>query len=80
MVVAPIAALVALGDDPGATPFVSNRLAEPHYGVMLAWNPDSMPGDWEAGRRRNLELTWIRALTTWGAFALFLAALVVELD
>ena len=95
-VVAPIAALVALGDDPGATPFVltaiglaltvagpllvSNRLAEPHYDVMLAWNPDSMPGDWEAGRRHNLELTWIRALTTWGAFALFLAALVVELD
>ena len=95
MVVAPIVTLVALGDDPSATPFlltaiglaltvagpllVSNRLAEPNYDVMLAWDPDAMPAEWEAGRRRYFTLNWVRALATWGAFALFLAALVVEL-
>ncbi len=92
---APIVALVALGDDPSATPFVltaigrgltvagpllvSNRLAEPNYDVMLAWDPVQMPADWEAGRRRYFTLNWVRALATWGAFGVFLAALVVLL-
>ncbi len=58
---------------------VSNRLAEPNYDVMLAWDPDAMPADWEAGRRRYFALNWVRAVATWGAFATFLAALVVEL-
>jgi hypothetical protein len=76
MVVAPIVALVALGDDPGAPPFVltaigpaltiggpllvSNRLAEPNYDVMLDWDPEAMPADWEAGRRRYFTLNWVR--------------------
>lgn len=92
MVLAPIAALVALGDDPGSAPFVltaiglaltiagpllvSNRLAEPNYEVMLAWDPDAMPANWEATRKRYFALNWIRAAATWTAFALFLAALV----
>jgi hypothetical protein len=75
---APVAALIALGDDPGSAPFVltaiglvltiagpllvSNRLAEPNYDVMLAWDPDALPADWEATRQRY--------------FALFLVALV----
>jgi hypothetical protein len=96
MVVAPIVALVGLADDPSATPFVltaiglaltvagpllvSNRLAEPNYDVMLAWDPEAMPADWEAGRRRYFTLNWVRALATWGAFGVFLAALVVELS
>lgn len=46
---------------------------------MLAWDPESMPADWEAGRRRYFTLNWVRALATWGAFGLFLAALVVGL-
>jgi hypothetical protein len=95
MVVAPIVALVALGDEPSATQFVltatglaltvagpllvSNRLAEPNYDVMLAWNPEAMPVDWEAGRGRYFTLNWVRAVATWGAFAIFLTALVVEL-
>ena len=54
---------------------MSNRLAEPNYDVMLAWDPDAMPADWEAGRRRYFTLDWIRAAATWTAFALFLAAL-----
>jgi hypothetical protein len=58
---------------------VSNRLAEPNYDVMLGWDPNAMPGDWEATRRRYFSLDWIRAAATWTAFGLFLAALVVQL-
>ena len=92
MIVAPIVALVALGDDPTGAPFVlvaiglvltvagpllvSNRLAEPNYDVLLAWDPESMPADWEAGRRRYFALNWVRAAATWTAFVLFLAALI----
>jgi hypothetical protein len=92
LLLAPIAALIALGDDLGSAPFVltaiglvltiagpllvSNRLAEPNYDVMLAWDPDAVPTDWEATRRRYFALDWIRAAATWTAFALFLAALV----
>jgi hypothetical protein len=95
MVVAPVVALGGLADDPGEAPFiltaiglvltvagpllVSNRLAEPNYDVMLAWDPTAMPADWEAKRRRYLALNWVRAATTWTAFALFLAALVTSL-
>jgi hypothetical protein len=91
MVVAPVVALFAL-DDTGKAPFiltaigfaltvagpllVSNRLAEPNYDVMLAWDPDAMPDGWEATRRRYFALDWIRAAATWMAFGLFLAALV----
>ena len=92
MVVAPVIALIALADDPGATPFVltalglaltvagpllvSNRLAEPNYDVILAWEPEAVPSDWEAVRARYFALNWIRAFATWAAFACFLAALV----
>ena len=94
MVVSPIVALFALGVSAGA-PFVltaiglgltvagpllvSNRLAEPNYDVMLAWDPDSMPAGWKAARTRYFALNWIRAAATWAAFALFLAALVTEM-
>jgi hypothetical protein len=91
MVVAPVVALFAL-DDTGDAPFVltvsglvltvagpllvSNRLAEPNYDEMLAWDPDALPEGWEATRRRYFALDWIRAAATWMAFGLFLAALV----
>jgi hypothetical protein len=91
MVVAPAVALIAT-DDAGGTPFVltaiglaftlggnavvSNRIAEPNYDRMLAWDPDHMPEEWEAVRRSYFKLNWIRALSTWAAFGLFLAALV----
>jgi hypothetical protein len=93
MAIAPIVALVILGDDPGSPSFVltaialaavvvgvyvvSNVWKEPHYDVMLAWDPDAMPADWEAGRQRYLTLNWVQAAATWTAFALFLAALVL---
>jgi hypothetical protein len=91
MIVAPAVALIAT-DDAGSTPFVltaiglaltlggnaavSNRIAEPNYDRMLAWDPDHMPGDWEMVRSYYFKLNWIRAAATWTAFGLFLAALV----
>jgi hypothetical protein len=94
MVLAPAVALIST-DNAGSTPFVltaiglaltfggnavvSNRVAEPNYDRMLAWDPDHMPADWEAGRRYYFKLNWIRAASTWTAFALFLAALVEPL-
>jgi hypothetical protein len=92
MGIAPIVALVTLWDDPGSTSFVltaiglgvvifgvyivSNVWKEPHYDVMLAWDPEAMPADWDAGRRRYFTLNWIQTASTWTAFALFLVALV----
>ena len=94
MVLAPAVALIAT-DAAGSTPFVltaiglaltlggnavvSNRIAEPNYDRMLAWEPDHMPADWEARRRYYFRLNWTRAVSTWTAFALFLAALVEPL-
>jgi hypothetical protein len=43
---------------------------------MLAWDPEAMPAEWEAGRRRYFALKWIRFVATLAAFALFLAALI----
>ena len=94
MVIAPTVALIALGTSAGA-PFVlaaiglgltvigpllvSNRLAEPNYDVILAWDPDALPTGWEASRTRYYTYNWIRSATTWAAFALFLASLVEHL-
>ena len=90
LMIAPVVVLFALGetDAPfwltatglalttGGLFLVSRRLSEPNYDVMLAWDPDSMPANWEATRRRYFTLNWIRAAATWTAFGLFLAALV----
>ena len=92
MAIGPIVALVLLWDDPGSTSFVltaiglgvvvagvyvvANVWKEPHYDVILAWDPEAMPADWEAGRRRYFTINWIQFATTWAAFALFLVALV----
>ena len=92
MAIAPIIALVFLWDDRGSTSFVltaiglafvvfgvyvvSNVWKEPHYDVMLSWDAEAMPANWEAGRRRYFSLNWIQATATWTAFGLFLGALV----
>ena len=92
MAVAPIVALVLLWDDPGSAAFVltaiglgfvivgvyvvSNVWKEPHYDVMLAWDPEAMPADWEAGRQKYFTINWIQLVSTWTAFGLFLAALI----
>jgi len=88
----PILALVLLWDDPGSTSFiltaiglgvvlvgiwlVSNVWKTPTYKLILSWDSESLPPDWEAGRQRLFAINWIQLVTTWGAFALFLVALV----
>ncbi len=92
MFLGPILALVLLWDDRGSTSFVltaigegivfvgvilmSNVVKTPHYKVMLAWNPEDMPPDWEAGRDKYFTINWIQLVVTWSAFALFIAALI----
>ena len=92
MFLLPIVALVLLWDDRGSTSFVftaiglvivfvgvivlSNAVKTPHYKVMLAWDPEAMPPNWEAGREKYFTINWIQMVTTWSAFALFIAALV----
>jgi hypothetical protein len=44
--------------------------------VILAWDPEALPADWEAGRQRYFTINWIQLATTWAAFALFLLALI----
>jgi hypothetical protein len=91
MGIGPIVALVLLWDDAGSAAFVltaiglgvvlvgvyvvSNAWKEPQYKVILGWNPDALPPDWEAGRRRYLTINLIQLVTTWTALALFLLAL-----
>jgi hypothetical protein len=41
-----------------------------------AWDPEAMPADWEAGRRRYYTINWTQFVTTCAAFALFLVALI----
>jgi hypothetical protein len=88
MFIAPIVAVVFLWDDPGSASFVltaiglgivilgilvvANVWKEPHYKVILAWDPEAMPADGKAGRRRYFTINWIQFVTTWAAFALFL--------
>jgi hypothetical protein len=92
MGIGPIVALVLLWDDPGSTSFiltaigvgivlvgiwlVSNSWKTPTYNVILSWDPEALPADWEAVRRRYFTINWIQLATTWAAFALFLVALV----
>jgi hypothetical protein len=92
MGIGPIVTLVLLWDDLGSTSFVltaiglgvvivgvyivSNAWKEPLYKVILGWDPEAMPVDWEAGRRRYFTINWIQFATTWGAMALFLLALI----
>ena len=91
MFLGPMIALVLLRDDPGSTSFVltaiglgivfvgviivSNVWKTPHYKVMLAWDPEAMPPDWESGRQKYFTINWIQFATTWAACALFLVAL-----
>jgi len=91
MFLGPIVALVLLWDDAGSASFVltaiglgivfvgviivSNVWKTPTYNLILAWDPEALPADWEAGRRRYFTINWIQLVVTWSAFALFLVAL-----
>ena len=59
---------------------VSRYAAEPNYDVILGWDPAAVPAGWEATRRRYFRLNWVRAVCTWVAFGLFLAAAYTHLD
>ena len=92
MTIGPAVALVLLSEDPGSTPFVltaiglgivivgvlvvSNVWKTPTYDSILAWDPEALPADWEAGRRRYFTINWIQLAVTWAAFALFMGALI----
>jgi hypothetical protein len=92
MTLAPAVALVLLADDPGSTSFiltaialaiviggvliVSNVWKTPTYNVILSWDPEAMPADWEAGRQRYFLINWIQLATTWVVFILLLVALI----
>jgi hypothetical protein len=92
MTIGPIVALVLLSEDPSSTSFVltaiglgiviggvlivSNVWKTPAYNSILAWDPEALPADWEAGRRRYFTINWIQLAVTWAAFALFLVALI----
>jgi hypothetical protein len=87
-----IVTLVLLSDDPGSASFiltaiglgivlvgiwlVSNVWKTPTYNLILSWDPDALPADWDAGRRRYFTINWIQMVATWVAFALFLLALI----
>jgi hypothetical protein len=91
MFLGPIVALVLLWDDRGSTSFVltaiglvivfvgviivSNVWKTPTYNLILAWDPEALPADWEAGRRRYFTINWIQLGVTWSACVLFLVAL-----
>jgi hypothetical protein len=93
MVFGPIVALVLLWDDRGSDSFlltaiglgislvgiwiVSNAWKTPTYNIILAWDPEALPADWEAGRRRYFTINWIQLAVTWTAFGLFLAAVIL---
>jgi hypothetical protein len=88
----PAVALVLLADDPGSTAFiltaialaivivgvlvVSNAWKTPTYNLILAWDPEALPADWEAGRERYFLINWLQLATTWAVFILLLVALI----
>jgi hypothetical protein len=92
MTIGPIVALVLLWDDAGSTSFVltaiglaivvvgvlaiSNVWKTPTYNVILGWDSDALPADWQSVRRRYFTINWIQLAVTWAAFALFLVALI----
>ena len=92
MTIGPAVLLVLLWDDAGSTSFVfsaiglaivilgvlviSNAWKTPTYNLILAWDPDNLPADWEAGRRTYFLINAIQLVVTWTAFALFLVAVI----
>ena len=92
MFLLPVVGLVLLWDDRGSGAFVltavglaivfvgviilSNAVKTPHYKVMLGWDPEAMPPNWDAGRQKYFTINWIQMVTTWSAFAVFIGALI----
>ena len=86
----PIAVLVMLRGNPGGASFVltaigllafwcgsilpSTFVAQPLYGVILGWEIDAPPPDWQATRDRYFRLNVVRGLGSALAFVLFVIA------
>ena len=87
---APIAVLVTLRGNPGEPSFVltaigllvfwsgsmlpSTFIAQPLYGVILGWEIDAPPSDWQATRDRYFRLNVVRGSGSALAFVLFVIA------
>jgi uncharacterized membrane protein len=88
---APAVALVLLRDHVGSAMFwltaaatvaflcgpilTSRYAAEPLYDVMLGWDADEPPPDWQAARARYYRINAVRASASLLAFVLLIAAL-----
>jgi hypothetical protein len=86
----PIAVLVMLHQNPGEASFVltafgllafwcgsmlpSTFVAQPLYGVILGWEIDAPPSDWQATRDRYFRLNVVRGSGSALAFVLFVIA------
>jgi hypothetical protein len=58
-----------------AGPLVASRvLAEPNYEVIMGWDSNALPANWELVRRRYFALNWLRGVLTWTALGFFAAA------
>jgi hypothetical protein len=44
--------------------------------LILAWDPEAMPRDWEGGRQRYFTINLVQLVVTWVVFALLLIALI----
>lgn len=91
--IAPVAALVALREDPWNPAFVlallgliafwcgpillSRLVAEPVYGVFVSWEADAPPGDWREARGRYFRANAVRGLGSATAFVCLVAAAMV---
>lgn len=92
MFLGPIIALVLLWDDPGSMSFVltaialgvvfvgiiivSNAWKTPTYKMILAWDPEALPANWESVRQRYFTINWLQLVTSWTAFILLLVAVI----
>ena len=69
-------AAIALALDIVGILVISNVWKSPTYNKILAWDPDALPADWEAGRRTYFLINAIQLVVTWSVLALLLVALV----
>jgi len=92
MFLGPIIALVLLWDEPGSTSFVLTAIGlaivfvgviivstvwkTPTYKMILAWDPEAMPANWESVRQRYFTINWLQLVTSLTAFILLLVAVI----
>ena len=86
----PIALLVMLRENPGSPAFVltavgllafwcgsilpSTFIAQPVYGIIMSWEAEAPPEDWQAARDRYFRVNVVRGLGSAMAFVCFVVA------